>query len=189
MRYLKYAVLIIILAVIFITSVSHYSSQSDDRQISKSLGIEFPDDRQISKSLGIKMPDDSIIECVDTHGGFHGDGDTYLKIKLDGKGTEKAILKIKNNWRPLPLSENLNLIMYGGVRDDVEYVYNLADKFKIPHIENGYWLYIDRHSKGIVSHNDRDLFNRSSFNFTLALFDPDENMIYYIDLIHKSNFK
>lgn len=181
MRYFKYVILIIILSVIFITSVSCYSSQSDDRQNSKSLGIKFPDDRQISKSLGIKLPDDTIIECVDTHGGFHGDGDTYAKIKLDGKGTEKAILEIKNNWRLLPLSENLSLIMYGGMRDNIEYTYMLADEFEVPHIENGYWLFIDRHSKSINSHDDRDLFNRNSFNFTLALFDPDENMIYYIE--------
>jgi len=127
------------------------------------------------------MPADSTIEYEDSHGGFHGDGGTYAKIKLDGKGTEKAILEIKNSWKSLPLSENLSLIMYGGMRDNIEYIYNLADEFKIPHIENGYWLFIDRHSKSINNYDDTDLFNRHSFNFTLALYDADENVLYYIE--------
>ncbi len=166
-KYLKYAVLIIILLMIFIMSVSCYSSGSVNTQISKSLKIEIP------AAL--------IIEYEDSHGGFHGDGSTYAKIKLDGKGTEKAILEIKKSWKSLPLSENLSLIMYGGMRDNIEYIYNFADKFKIPHIENGYWLFIDRHSKSINNYDDTDLFNRNSFNFTLALYDADEKILYYIE--------
>ncbi len=137
--------------------------------------------RRISNSLGIKTPIYAKIEYEDSHGGFHGDGDTLAKVYLNGKSAEEVIIEIKDKWKLLPLSENLNLMMYGGIKDNMEYSYNLADKLKIPRIENGYWYFIDRHSKSTDTYNDADLFERNSFNFTLALYDLDINILYYIE--------
>ncbi len=71
--------------------------------------------------------------------------------------------------------------MYGGIKDNTEYAYKLADEFNIPRIENGYWLFIDRHGDSVDNYDDVELFNRHSFNFTLALYDAYENMLYYIE--------
>lgn len=38
--------------------------------------------KKISASLGIKIPANVKIEYEDTHGGFHGDGETFAKIQF-----------------------------------------------------------------------------------------------------------
>ena len=62
--------------------------------------------------LGFDVTGYNIIEEKDTHGGFHGDG-TYHLI-LDCSSNSQKARNMVRDWTPLPLSENLNLIMYGG---------------------------------------------------------------------------
>jgi hypothetical protein len=38
--------------------------------------------KKISATLGIKIPANVKIEYEDTHGGFHGDGETFAKIQF-----------------------------------------------------------------------------------------------------------
>ncbi len=155
-------------AIFVILSLICFSSQSINKRI--------------SDSIETKIPTDLKAEYEDSHGGFHGDGDTFAKVRLIGKSAEKVIIEIKDKWKPLPLSENLNLIMYGGIKDNIEYSYNLAEKFQIPHIEHGYWYFIDRHSKSAETYYDANLFERNSINFTLALYDADTSILYYLEL-------
>ncbi|HHX23158.1 MAG TPA: hypothetical protein GX723_03965 [Thermoanaerobacterales bacterium] len=86
------------------------------------------------------------------------------------------------SWQKLPLSENVHLIIYGGEKDNVGYNYNFAKSFGIPQIKNGYWFFSDRHNKSTSPEKDVDLFERRSFNFTLAIYDIDTNTLYYFEL-------
>lgn len=119
----------------------------------------------------------------DTHGGFHGDGSYYAKFNYTDVEAQSFITQlIDKNWNAMPLTENLNLIMYGGTRGNVTYNYNLAtNEANFPSIEHGYWLFIDRHSESDGSNSDTDLFRRHSYNFTLAMFDTDTNILYYFE--------
>jgi hypothetical protein len=72
--------------------------------------------------------------------------------------------------------------MYGGEKDNVGYNYNFAKSFGIPQIKNGYWFFSDRHNKSTSPEKDVDLFERRSFNFTLAIYDIDTNTLYYFEL-------
>ncbi|MDD4760670.1 MAG: hypothetical protein PHU66_07665 [Bacteroidaceae bacterium] len=139
--------------------------------------------KRISNTIEIRLPTNLKIDYEDTHGGFHGDGETFAKIEFDTSEAENISLQITNHkgWRNLPLSENLNLIMYGGEKNNVEYVYNFAERLGIPYIENGYWFFTDRHRESSFSEKDEDLFQRNSFNFTLALYDTDTNTLYYFE--------
>lgn len=129
--------------------------------------------------FGFSKHDFTVVEEQNTHGGFHGDGAYYLILDCSNN-TENA-LKIVNGWNSLPLSENLDLIMFGGEKDGINYGYNLSEEVHIPEIENGYYCFRDRHSQAKDSSDDSELFGRSSFNFSLAIYDSDTNIFYYFE--------
>lgn len=129
--------------------------------------------------LGFPRKGFPVVAEQDTHGGFHGDGLSYLI--LDCSENAEAALKSVENWNALPLPENLSLILYGGERDGVGYEFNVAEKAKIPAIENGYYCFQDRHSEARDASDAEDLFDRASMNFSLALYDSDTNRFYYVE--------
>ena len=49
----------------------------------------------------------------------------------------------------------------------------------IPPIEKGYYLLEDRHSE---AKENLDLLDRSSYNFTLSVYDTDNRTLYYYKL-------
>ncbi len=101
--------------------------------------------------------------------------DNYLI--LDCSSNAEKALDIAREWNPMPLSENLNLIMYGGVRDGMTYGYELAEEAHWPKIEHGYYKFIDEQSDDPA--DDSGLFGRYSFNFEIAAYDTDTNLFYY----------
>lgn len=101
--------------------------------------------------------------------------DNYLI--LDCSSNAEKALDIAREWNPMPLSENLNLIMYGGVRDGITYEYELAEEAHWPKIEHGYYKFIDEQSDDPA--DDSGLFDRYSFNFEIAAYDTDTNLFYY----------
>lgn len=137
----------------------------------------------IAKQIKIEMPDILNIEHMDDHSGFHGDGEKFAKIEFDNNNGLNILSQIENSnrWNEMPLTENLNLIMYGGIKDNVEYAYSLAKKSGISEIKNGYWHFTDRHSESTHPEKDTELFDRHSFNFTLAMYDVDNNTLYYYE--------
>ena len=129
--------------------------------------------------FGFKTSVFTVVDEKDTHGGFHGDGSYYLILDCLEK-TEHAEELIKE-WKPLPLTENLQLIMYGGEKDGVNYAYNLAEEAHWPIITNGVYKFVDRHSEAINKSDDTNLFNRYSYNFSVAVYDLDTNTLYYFE--------
>ena len=134
---------------------------------------------QTNDYFGISKQDFTVVEEQDTHGGFHGDGSYYLV--LDCSDNVETALSNVADWHQLPLSENLNLIMYGGEKDGVSYGYNLSEDAHMPVIKNGYYCFKDRHSEANSPSDDSELFSRASFNFTLAVYDTDTNKFYYFE--------
>lgn len=132
----------------------------------------------VEKEIGINLSTCKIESKKDTHSGFHGDGD--LIIAFDCTNNEEGILEQIKDWNPLPLSKNLDLIMYGGKKDGITYLYELATNNGIPKIKNGYYYFINRHSKAKTKTDD-DIFNKYAFNFTLVLFDSDNNKMYFYE--------
>lgn len=119
-----------------------------------------------------------VLNEMDTHGGFHGDGTYY--IVLDCSNSDKELQDNISKWNKLPLSENLELIMYGGIKNGITYGYNLSSDANIPQVENGYYYFLDRHSEATNIHSDEELFNRYSFNFSIAIYDSDKKILYYL---------
>ena len=113
----------------------------------------------------------------DSHGGFLGDGDYYAKIKCTNINYDELVI----NWNNLPLSEPLNEVTHM-VQCDEESCRDMYEKFSIPNITNGYYYFLDRHPDAENKYDDTELNNRSSWNFTLAIIDNDNNTVYYYEL-------
>jgi hypothetical protein len=128
--------------------------------------------------FGFEKEDYKVIEEVDSHGGFHGDG-TYHLILDCGKNKEKA-LKTISKWDKLPLSKNLEIELYGGQMGDVSIMSDLAKECNVPRIKNGYYYFYDRHSESTDRRDDSELLDRYSENYSLAIYDTDTDRMYFI---------
>ena len=133
---------------------------------------------ETTEYFGFAKKDFSVVDELDTHGGFHGDGSYYLILDCSN-GKEKALKKVEN-WNKLPLPENLNLIMYGGEKDGVEYGY-FSEQANWPEIRNGVYKFVDRNSDAEDPSDDKEILSRGTANFSIAVYDLDSDMLYYFE--------
>lgn len=145
-----------------------------------SLSSCDPTENTLSKHFAFEVSDFTVLEENDTHGGFHGDGSYYLILDCS-QNAEKA-RNIVKNWNSLPLSENLHLVMFGGEKDGINYGYDFAEEAKWPAIKNGVYKFVDRHAESKDSSDDSQLFDRYSFNFSIAVYDLDSDILYYFEM-------
>lgn len=133
--------------------------------------------REIFKSIELDSSKCKIEDSIDSHGGFHGDGDYFARIEC----SDIDYNELSKNWKKLPLSEYLDKVVNMEQCDD-KGCFNIYDKFSIPVVENGYYYFIDRQADSRNKYDDTDLNNRSSWNFSLAIFDIDTDTVYYYEL-------
>lgn len=138
----------------------------------------------ISKTLRLDLSSGTIVTSKDTHGGFHGDGNTYVEIRFGNEsGTFLADAMSDNgDWHAFPLSNNLQAVVYGRVDGNMQYGPYITDdegEAIIPRVEHGYYYFYDRHSESNNPKDDTKLLSRSSLNFTIALYDTDNNKLFY----------
>ncbi len=122
---------------------------------------------EASAELGVDLSAGTLVYSTDTHGGFHGDGETILQIVIPDLRVPES-----SNWHPLPLSETLEQMLYHSITD--EHGHSL-----LPRIENGCWFFADRHYQSTDPADDSDLFSRHSWNFTAAVYDSDTSTLYF----------
>ena len=145
--------------------------------------LMYPTSVYISKTterFGFRKADFTVLEECDTHGGFLGDGTYYLI--MDCSDNKEKALKLIKGWNKLPLSRNLELTMFGGEKDGRKYSFGFAEEAKMPKIENGFYMFEDRHSESENSKDDSDLLSRASFNFSIAVYDCDTDIFYFFAL-------
>ena len=87
----------------------------------------------LTRQLGIQIPNGEILAEQDSHGGFHGDGETFIKIKFSEEEAESLTSEMKSSpgWHMLPLTENLSTILYG-YESDVFSCYNIIRRYSAP---------------------------------------------------------
>lgn len=135
----------------------------------------------VKHEIGLNVSNCILIDDTDSHGGFHGDGERTIVFNC----SNTTMLDQVGSWNNLPLSNNLDIMMYGGIKDEEEYGYNLAINNNIPKITNGYYYFIDRYTRYYKDdkdiYSDNKLLDRYSHNFTLAMYDLDTNYLYYYE--------
>ena len=128
----------------------------------------------VQKLSGLDISGGTIISVVDTHGGFHGDGE--LVVAFDCAEIADSVDEQMEGWKPLPMTENLQRLMYGGEQGG-----GIGGSAGIPEIRNGYYFFWDRHSESTDPTNESELNNRHSWNFTLMLYDTDHSILYLFE--------
>lgn len=133
-------------------------------------GIEH----EISDVLGVDVTDGEVLSEEDSHGGFHGDGQTAVTLRFADDAVWEEIAA-NADWQPLPLTGELSALAYGLATADGQ-IGPYLEEGVIPRVENGAYCFIDRHAQA-----DTPLLERSSFNFTLAVYDADTRTLYYTE--------
>lgn len=139
-------------------------------------GISSQKDK-ILNEIGINVSKGSEIYNIDTHDG-NGDGATYVVLNFSD---DKVLQQIENNskWKAFPLDETVKTLVYGASNDELSksaFLIDNDEEIFVPEIENGYYMLIDKHSK---AGTQEDILERSSFNFTIAIYDTDNNELYF----------
>ena len=111
-----------------------------------------------SEHLSVSLETATVLEEWDTHGGFHGDGVTFVKLSCVD-GFEEKLIK---TWKPLPLEGEIYKYFYewGGLFEHPE-----TGARVIPEVENGYWYFK----------------NTGAMNWDFALYDCDKNILYFYE--------
>lgn len=140
------------------------------------LDIKFGWQIWISRRIEVFVPFSVKLEYEDSHGGFHGDGECLVKVFFSEEQAHEFKEKIEKNthWNKLPMSERLQ-----------NCVSLYAEEGKnMPIIENGYWFYLDRHSEADNKYDENERYEefRASRNYSVAVFDTDENILYFYEL-------
>lgn len=161
-------IICVILSVFFLTGCSAHASVQ----------------RMISKTIDIDVKNGTEVSFYSTHGGFFGDGVTAAALSFSDDSVLNQIEE-KSDWSSLPLSYNLASLVYGGENDGLIIQSFLKDKtgsLLIPKIENGYYYFLDHNSDSREKHDGADIFSRFSFNFAIAIYDTDANILYFAEL-------
>ena len=129
-----------------------------------------PSAAYLREELGIIRDEYTVIHEEDSHGGFHGDG-LYFAV-LDCSEKIEDVQKLIADWREVPLPEDLHRVLYG------RYIYEFdpVGSGQFPVVENGCYYFNNRHSEAENS-QDEKIFRLSSCNFSLAVFNRDNNTL------------
>ena len=133
----------------------------------------------VLNALNVDVSGSTEISYEDTHGGFHGDGITLIALQFNDSSVLEAIRK-DSHWKKFPLNETTQALVYG-LEDNASqigpFLSNEDGNPMVPEIQNGYYILIDRQSE-----TNTDILERSSFNFTIGLYDSDTNILYFCEM-------
>lgn len=129
----------------------------------------------IETILDNDLPGCVVVNEVDNHGGFLGDGTSFAKLDCS-----KADIDF-SKWKKLPLSDNIKEI-YEMDMCDANSCGTASKKYGIPEIIDGYYYFYDRHSESTNRLDDTYLNSRASWNFSLVLYDNSNKTMYYYEL-------
>ena len=134
----------------------------------------------ISEMIGIEISDEdmNMINHIETHGGFHGDGTTFYSMEIINDDT---IEEIKSEWKELPLTENLTALIYGLEDESASIGPYISEDGEalFPNVDHGSSSFFDRPDESEDHFDDVNVLSRHSFNFVIAIFDTDTNRLYY----------
>ena len=134
----------------------------------------------ISMVLGADVNSAKVISKGDDHGGFHGDGERYIEFEFEDDTFEDTI-KEDNTWHALPMKDDtVTALLYG--LETPEMTYGPYLEHDIPKVEEGYYFFYDRHSESKDPFDTSKVLDRSSLNFTVAVYDAEADKLYYTEL-------
>lgn len=146
-----------------------YTTHSTDRML-----------RNISRELGIDICGGEIVKSEDTHGGFHGDGHLLVSVKFTNDKVGKELASSKE-WQAFPLDAAAQTLLYGREIEGGRvgpFVTDRDGNRLVPPVRNGYYWLRDRQPES-ENQIKRDGATNGLRNFTIVVYDKQENMLYY----------
>ena len=122
----------------------------------------------VTEKGGINVSWGDLLSEMDNHG-FHGDGSS-LEVYQYTDSSMQSEMEESGIWNKLPLSNGLTELINNSLND------KCADA--IPNISKGYYFYYDRYEGSTDPYDPSMIWNRSSINCTIALYDSDKDVLY-----------
>lgn len=138
--------------------------------------------KEVAAAIGAELPQGELLSDTDSHGGFHGDGLEYIVIQFDEDVLKDNVSKLEG-WYQLPMSDSIQTLLYGtqsGHNINGPFIHDDAGNPLLPEITNGYYFFQDRFDGAANPYDDSELFTRSAFNLTVAVFDTDTNQLHFL---------
>ena len=137
----------------------------------------------VAQELGVSLPETVSVGYEDTHGGFHGDGETFVTLTFSAEDAAALQAQLaEQGWQPLPMEGEMRAAVYGGELDGVNYGDGVFARYSVSAPVNGWYWFFDRHSEATDPHSADGLLGRYSMNYSAAVFDADRNTLYYYEL-------
>lgn len=155
------------------------------------LEIEYPhkiskkkDLERTGKIIELDLTDGKYLQRIETHCGLLYKGDYYAKIKFSENSNILKLIKENPNWKDSDLPKSLLFLFYDTEpEDNINFIHDKRMVF--PKTKNYYYYFINRLDEFENPENknpDFMLHWKYSFNFTVALFDLDSNVLYIYEL-------
>ena len=159
-----------LLFLILVVSLAGCSG-SNDKSIQK----------EVRQELKVDISAGTVVTEEDSHGGFHGDGLSYVVVQFDDDSFETSISGAEA-WKSFPLDVTTEALVYGYEFGDGKcgpYLTDEEGNALIPQVESGYYWMKDRQVDDDGKATGADLLHRASLNFTVAIYDSDCRVLYY----------
>ena len=132
----------------------------------------------VGEVLGSDVSEAEVLQNSDTHDDFDNVGVYYAELSFYEDSS--FIDEVKDyGWTELPMTSELNKAVYGKANNNTYPYASLFEKenFYIPEVENGYYYFVD---ESAASDNSAASAEELT-NFTLAIYDLDTNMLYFVE--------
>ena len=143
------------------------------------------DAQKISRRLGMSVESGVVETYTSDHSSFNGDGETYAKVTFEDESFCGLIVQ-SGNWLNLPLTQTLSVAVYGGTLPNgmswSSLIEDDNDQPLIPQIDEGYYYFKDRSRQSENEKDDSQIFERYSFNFTIAIYDLVNRTLYFFEI-------
>lgn len=126
--------------------------------------------KEVSQVLDLSLPEGDVITDLDTHGGFHGDGESCIVLAFAPENGEALAAELagRTDWQALPLDDLPTTVMESIIPlledDGLDYT--------VP--TQGWYWYQDRSPAG----HSREF----PLNCTIAIYDPQSCQLAYFEL-------
>lgn len=114
-----------------------------------------------------------ILYSKNTHSGFHGDGEKLEIINIKNNANVEKKLE---EWNDLPVTEDLNILLYGGTRNNIQYENYSELKKNIPKLQSGKYIVIDKQAEKEIENFNLD--NKPK-NYAIIMYDKTNRKIYF----------
>lgn len=139
---------------------------------------------RVGQALGLALDTATILSEQDDHGGFHGDGQTFIALQL-AENSLPADLEDRAGWAELPLDRDAAVLLYGEETETASlgpYLHDDAGNPLLPPVTRGYWYFQDRQAAQGEGYSAEGVLGRPSMNWTAAVYDADAGILYYMEL-------